>query len=57
MRLVATLAVLEELPASAKDGRFLGLRTDVTEAGTPIASQIEVVTGWFAELQQRVPSR
>jgi len=40
-----------------KDGRFLGLRTDVTEAGTPIASQIEVVTGWFAELQQRVPSR
>ena len=41
----------------SRDGRFLGLRTDVTEAGTPIAPQLEVVTNWFDELRQRVPSR
>ena len=41
----------------SNDGRFLGLRTDVTETGTPIAPQIEVVTNWFNELRQRVPSR
>jgi hypothetical protein len=40
-----------------RDGRFVGLRTDVGPDGRAIAPQIQVVLNWFEELKQRVPIR
>jgi hypothetical protein len=39
------------------DGRILGVGTGQTPTGSPGPAQIQVVLNWFAELQQRVPTR